>query len=122
MRQAGSHSVPPPMSAPPLHGFGTPRHLRPQRKAGVQIASPWQYRHAPHTIRAPQGGPLTVPEKQFGTPFTQNAPHREFHVRPKKRMRQRPQHPSTHPSHGACPTGSSTDGPRDKVHIPSSPK
>ena len=122
MRQAGSHSVSPPMSAHPVHGFCT-RHLRPQRKAGVQIASPWRYWHAPYTVRAPEGGPLTAPEKQFarhdsacfGTPFTKNAPHAEFQVRPKRRMRQRPQHPSTYLSHGACPTGKSTDGPRDEL-------
>ena len=85
--------------------------------------SPRQFQDVPHTDRAPRklGVPETKfawrPSVHFGTPFTRNVPHREFHVRP----HWEDSHKSP-PAYFSSPlkliaSGSSTDSPRDKVRI-----
>ena len=68
-----------------IHTDGVPQGAGPTapEKRRVHIASPGECRDAPHTDRAPLGGPLTVPESKvawhpsahFATPFTRNAAH-----------------------------------------------
>ena len=122
-RQAGSHSVHQPISAHSSHGscapgsatYG-PRETRGSNSVTRRILG------RPSHGSCPPGSSTYWCENHnsHGTPSPISAAlhiHKEFHVRPRgEDSHNVPPHISARTSNGSCPTGNSTDDPRQGSH------